>query len=755
MPSAKKEKTAKPGARRETAGQPANPKKLLPGEAYPLGATWTGKGVNFALFSAHATAVDLCLFDDAAAPEERTRIRLAARTDDVWHGFLPDVKPGQLYGFRVYGPYDPAAGQRFNPSKLLLDPYAKAIGGDLNMTGEMFAYVPGNADEDLLCDYRDDAWAVPKSVVVDPAFDWRGDTQPCTPLERSLIYEVHVTGFSKICPGIPPEMRGTYRALGSKFAIDYFKKLGVTAVELLPVHQSFSDQHLVEHGLTNYWGYNTIGYFAPDCRFSGSGAAGGQVGEFKEMVRSLHAAGIEVLLDVVYNHTGEGNQLGPTICFRGIDNKSYYRLSPENPRYHVDYTGCGNTLDTTSPRVLQLIMDSLRYWVQEMHVDGFRFDLASTLAREEQHYDKGSAFFDIIQQDPILSRVKLIAEPWDVGEGGYHVGNFPAPWSEWNGKFRDTVRSFWKGDEWQGGEMARRLTGSAEVYEWAGRGPTASINFVTSHDGFTLADLVSYNDKHNEANKENNRDGDNNNHSWNCGAEGLTEDAAVNALRRRQQRNFLATLFLSQGVPMLCAGDEYGRTQRGNNNAYCQDNDLSWLHWDRREHNENLEAFTARLSAFRREHPVFRRSKYFNGKKTHGTFARDVMWFNTEGCEMTPPDWNNATLRTLSMFVNGDAPDMRDGNGEPVRDDSFLLLCNASPDPEKFVLPGMEDVRWELILDTQESPGFLEHAKLFASGDEIETAERSLCLLKLIAGGASHARSDSWKPRVKKNATVK
>src|SRR5438270_7525924 len=549
------------------------------GYPYPLGATWTGNGVNFAIFSEHATGVELCLFDSIEATEENIRIPVHERTDQVWHVFLPDMRPGQLYGLRVSGPYDPERGLRFNSSKLLLDPYAKAIAGEMSWADEMFGYVIGDAKEDLTQDFRDDAWGVPKSVVIDTGFDWQGDKSPGTPLHSSVIYELHVKGFSKFWPDVPENLRGTYAALGSPRAIDYFKKLGVTAIELLPVHAHIDDKVLIDRGLTNYWGYNTIGFFAPHAQYSSGGQMGEQVSEFKTMVRSLHAAGIEVILDVVYNHTGEGNHLGPTVCFRGVDNQAFYRLMADSPRFYLDYTGTGNTVDTLHPRTLQLIMDSLRYWVNEMHVDGFRFDLASALGRDGTGVNKFHAFFKAIQQDPILSQVKLIAEPWDVGEGSYQVGNFPAPFSEWNGKFRDAMRGFWRGDEGFIGEVAYRLTGSPDLYQHDDRRPYASVNFITAHDGFTLNDLVSYNDKHNEANGDENRDGEGHNRSWNCGSEGPSDDPKIDNLRRQQQRNFLTVLFLSEGVPMLLGGDEFSRTQNGNNNAYCQDNEISWLHW--------------------------------------------------------------------------------------------------------------------------------------------------------------------------------
>ena len=708
------------------------PSSIWLGKPYPLGASWQGDGVNFALFSENAKSVDLCLFDHIDSPRERERIRLPEYTDHVWHGFVPGLKPGQLYGYRVYGPHEPEKGARFNGSKLLVDPYARAIAGKIRWSDEMFAYKLGNPEGDLAQDYRDDAWGVPRCVVIDPAFNWSGDMHPGTPLDRSVIYEVHVKGFSKLCGGIPEKLRGTYAALGSGFAIDYFKNLGVTAVELLPVHQHMTDMALHDRGLANYWGYNTLGYFAPECSYSASGVTGGQVTEFKTMVKNLHAAGIEVLLDVVYNHTGEGNHLGPTLCFRGIDNVSYYRLVPDHPRYYMDYTGTGNTLNVMHPRVLQLIMDSLRYWVTEMHVDGFRFDLASALAREAAGVSKFSAFLDIIHQDPILSQVKLIAEPWDVGEGGYQVGGFPVLWAEWNGKYRDAVRRYWKGDEGHAREMAYRLAGSPDLYQSSGKRPYASINFVTAHDGFTLNDLVSYQEKHNDANGEDNRDGDNHNNAWNCGEEGPSPDPKINALRRRQRRNFLATLFLSQGVPMLCAGDEYGRTQRGINNAYCQDNVLSWLRWERDAETSELFDFTTRLIHFRRAHPIFRRPKFFQGRRIRGAGIKDIMWFNTEGAEMTDEEWRDGFIRCLGMLLGGDAIDVRDARGEPIRDDTFLMLLNASHEQAPFVLPIKNHGCWELIVDTRLEAGFSSGAKTISSGEEWTLIDRSLCLFKLV-----------------------
>ena len=724
------------------------PIKTWLGYPYPLGATWLGNGVNFALFSEHATSVDLCLFDSMEAREENVRIPVTEHTDQVWHIFLPEAQPGQIYGYRVSGPYEPEIGMRFNSSKLLLDPYAKAIAGRVEWGDEMFGYVVGGEKEDLTRDFRDDAWGMPKAVVIDNAFNWDGDRKLGRPLAESIIYEVHVKGFTKLCPSVPPELRGTYAGLGSTWAIDYFKHLGVTAVELLPVHAHIDDKALVDRGLTNYWGYNTIGFFAPEAKYSCSGDRGGQVNEFKTMVRNLHAAGIEVILDVVYNHTAEGNHLGSTLAFRGIDNIASYRLRTENPRFYLDFTGTGNTFNLLHPRTLQLVMDSLRYWVLEMHVDGFRFDLASTLARDANGVNKLHAFFEIIHQDPVLSQVKLIAEPWDVGEGGYQVGNFPVLWAEWNGKYRDAIRSFWKGDEGKIGEVAYRLTGSPDLYQHDGKRPYASINFVTSHDGFTLTDLVSYNEKHNEANGEKNHDGDNNNLSWNHGVEGPTEDPKINALRERQRRNFLTTLLISQGVPMLLGGDEFGRTQNGNNNAYCQDNELSWFHWEKWDENQKaLFEFTRRLIQLRRQHPVFRRPKFFQGRRIRGSEIKDVMWFNPGGNEMSEKDWSLPLARCLGMMLSGDTIDVLGFHGEPIRDDTFLFLMNAHYETISFLLPGQENIEWQLLLDTATESGFLAEPKSFPSGDELPVIDRGVCLLKLSAGAQAQARQESFRKR--------
>lgn len=675
--------------------------RVWPGNPYPLGATWDGAGVNFALFSENATKVELCLFDSATGNKEIMRITMPEQTDQIWHVYLPEARLGQLYGYRVYGPYDPQNGHRFNPAKLLLDPYAKAIAGTIRWSDALFGYTIGHPEADLSMDERDSAAGMPKCVVIDPAFSWGDDASPRTPWHKTLIYELHVKGFTAQHPDVPPELRGTYAGLTCPAVIDYLLSLGITAVELMPVHQFVADRHLIERGLTNYWGYNSIGFFAPDARYASSGVLGQQVTEFKTMVKTFHREGIEVILDVVYNHTAEGNHLGPTLCFRGIDNASYYRLVADNKRYYMDYTGTGNTLNMIHPRTLQLIMDSLRYWVLEMHVDGFRFDLASALARELHAVDRLGAFFDIIHQDPVLSQVKLIAEPWDLGEGGYQVGNFPVLWAEWNGEYRDTVRRFWRGDAGQVGTLAYRLTGSSDLYEHGGRRPYASINFVTAHDGFTLRDLVSYNEKHNEANGEGNRDGHNENFSWNCGVEGPTDDPEILTLRARQQRNFLATLLLSQGVPMLLAGDEIGRTQQGNNNAYCQDNEISWVNWELDQQKRELLEFTRLLIRLFHRHPVLRRRKFFQGRRIRGSEVKDLSWFRPDGKEMTEEDWNNPEIRCFGLRLAGDAIEEMDMRGNRIVDDTLLILLNAHTELILFVLPAHRaKVRWELILDT-------------------------------------------------------
>jgi glycogen operon protein len=674
--------------------------RLWPGDPYPLGATWTGVGVNFALFSAHATKVELCLFDSASAIREAQRIELPEHTDMIWHGFLPDIRPNQIYGYRVHGPYEPAAGHRFNPNKIVMDPYAKSVARSIRWADEMFGYRVGHPDHDLSFDSRDNAEYAPLAAVVDPGFTWGSDRRLKTPWHNTVIYEMHVRGFSNRMPGIPAEVQGTYEALTREHAINHLKKLGVTAIELMPVHHNVRDRHLEAKGLTNYWGYNTLGYFAPDRRLAASRTPAGAVREFKRMVRALHEAGLEVILDVVYNHTAEGNQLGPTLSLKGIDNASYYRLA-EDARYYMDFTGCGNALNMRSPQVLQLIMDSLRYWVEEMHVDGFRFDLASALARELFDVDRLASFFDIIHQDPVLSQVKLIAEPWDLGQGGYQVGNFPVLWTEWNGRYRDTVRRFWRGDGGTVSELATRLSGSNDLYARSGRQPYASINFVTAHDGFTLADLVSYSDKHNEANLEDNRDGENRNFSWNGGVEGPTGDPAINALRARQVRNFLATLLLSQGVPMISHGDELGRTQRGNNNPYCHDSELTWIDWTLTAGQKALLDFTADLVRFRLSQPALRRRKYFQGRSIRGGEVKDVAWLTPDGREMDDNAWNVDFVRSIGMMLAGDAIEEVDERGEDIVGDTLLLLLNAHDAGVPFTLPPLDaDRHWQRVFDT-------------------------------------------------------
>ena len=670
--------------------------QIWPGSAYPLGATYDGSGTNFALFSEVAERVELCLFDADGA---EVRHDLPEMDGFVWHAFLPGVEPGQRYGYRVHGPYDPSRGHRCNPSKLLLDPYAKAIDGKFEWGQALFSYNFGDAQSR---NDEDSAGAMPKSVVISPFFDWGVDRPPKRQYAESVIYEAHVKGLTYQHPEIPAELRGTYSAIAHPVMIDHLRSLGVTAVELMPVHHFANDSTLIERGLSNYWGYNTIGFFAPDSKYSSSASPGGQVQEFKSMVRELHDAGIEVILDVAYNHTGEGNHLGPTLCFKGIDNSAYYRLVDNDQQFYMDYTGTGNTLNVRHPHALQLIMDSLRYWVLEMHVDGFRFDLAATLAREFYDVERLSSFFELVQQDPTVSQVKLIAEPWDVGPGGYQVGNFPPQWTEWNGKYRDTVRDFWRGEAATLGEFASRLTGSADLYEHSARRPVASINFVTAHDGFTLRDLVSYNEKHNEANGEDNRDGESYNRSWNCGHEGPTDDPEVNALRARQQRNFLATLLLSQGVPMISHGDELGRTQQGNNNGFCQDNELTWIDWKNLD--VDLLAFTRYVSSLRRDHPVFRRRRFFDGLPV-GRRGRkglpDIAWLRPDGSQMTKQDWGSGFGRAVAVFLNGQGIADRDGRGERVVDDSFVLCFSAHHEHIQFMLPPASYGRnWQVVLDT-------------------------------------------------------
>jgi isoamylase len=696
---------------------------VWPGKPYPLGATWDGEGVNFAIFSEHAEKVELCFFDSSGRREIHC-VTLREHTDQVWHCYLPEARPGLLYGYRVHGPYDPSRGHRFNHHKLLLDPYAKQVKNDLKWSDSHFGYRIGHAKEDLSIDRRDSAPGMLKGVVIDPAFTWGADQPPRIPWHQTVIYEVHVKGFTILHPDVPPALRGTYAGLATAPVINYLKRLGVTAVELMPVHCFVDDRVLIEKGLRNYWGYNTIGFFSPEPRYSATGT----VSEFKTMVKTLHSAGIEVILDVVYNHTAEGNQLGPTLSFRGIDNSVYYRLMPDDARYYRDYTGTGNTLNMRHPRVLQLIMDSLRYWVLEMHVDGFRFDLAATLARELHEVDRLGAFLDIIHQDPVLSQVKLIAEPWDLGEGGYQVGKFPIGWAEWNDRYRDAIRSYWKGDGGIIGELAYRITGSSDLYARSGRRPYASINFVTAHDGFTLNDLVSYNEKHNEANGEDNRDGTDNNRSWNCGVEGPTDDPAVNALRAQQKRNFLATLFLSQGVPMMLSGDAIGHTQNGNNNAYCQDNELSWINWKLGAAEQELLAFTQRVIALRKSHPVFQRRNFFQGRSIKGAGIKDIHWLLPDGREMTDEEWKQESARCLGVFFSGKLEEQAE-RGEPVTDQDFLLLMNAHHETIPFLLPAPPTgVGWVALIDTS-GPISDNPACLFEPGTSYPLQARSLVLL--------------------------
>ncbi|HXG59469.1 MAG TPA: glycogen debranching protein GlgX [Thermoanaerobaculia bacterium] len=698
--------------------------KIWPGHPYPLGATYDGAGTNFSLFSEVASRVELCLFDEKG---DETRFDLPEMTAFCWHGYLPNVGPGQRYGFRVHGPWDPNAGHRCNPSKLLLDPYGKAFTGQVEWHEAVFPYHfdrPDDSRNDL-----DSAPYMPKSIVINPFFDWANDRHPRTPWHETVIYEVHVRGFTKRHPDIPEALRGTYAGLSHPAAIRHLRSLGVTAVELLPCHQFIHDKFLLDRGLRNYWGYNSIGYLAAHNEYSASGELGQQVQEFKQMVKTLHEEGIEVILDVVYNHTAEGNHLGPVLSFKGIDNAAYYRLVPGQEKYYMDYTGTGNSLNMRHPHVLQLIMDSLRYWHHTMHVDGFRFDLAATLARELHDVDRLSAFFDIIQQDPLISQVKLIAEPWDLGEGGYQVGNFPPLWSEWNGKYRDTVRDSWRGADSTIDDLASRLTGSSDLYAVTGRRPYASINFITAHDGFTLRDLVSYNDKQNDANGENNADGTNDNRSWNCGVEGPTDRRDVAELRARQQRNFLTTLLVSQGVPMILGGDEIGRTQNGNNNAYCQDNEISWFDWENAD--EELFAFVSRLIQFRMDHPVFRRRRWFVGRPLRGADVGDIGWFRPDGTEMTEQDWQSGFARSLGVFLNGRAIPTPDSRGEPIVDDSFYLLFNAHWEPIPFRLPkGPWGDRWVKVIDTNDPVPDLRGNDPLAAGETIVVPAHAMMVLR-------------------------
>jgi isoamylase len=695
------------------------------GNPYPLGATWDGEGVNFALFSEQAEKVEVCLFDTRGR-REIARAQVKWRTDQVWHCYLPEARPGLLYGYRVHGPYDPKKGMRFNANKLVLDPYAKDIAGTVKWSDALFGYRVGSPREDLVMDRRDSAPGMPKARVIDGAFSWGDDRAPRTPWRETIIYELHVKGFTINHPDVPPEMRGTYAGLASAPAIEHLKRLGVTAIELMPVHTFVDDRGLIQRGLKNYWGYNSIGYFAPDSRYSHSG----YVHEFKTLVKRMHTAGIEVILDVVYNHTAEGNHMGPTLSFRGIDNAAYYRLGAGDPRFYMDFTGCGNTLNMLHPRVLQLIMDSLRYWVLEMHVDGFRFDLASALARELYEVDRLGAFFDIIHQDPVLSQVKLIAEPWDLGEGGYQVGNFPVGWAEWNGRYRDAIRSYWRGDGGLLGELGYRLTGSSDLYEQSGRRPYASINFMTCHDGFTLRDLVSYDHKHNEANGEENRDGTDDNRSWNCGAEGATNDPEIRNLRVRQMRNFLTTLFLSQGVPMLLAGDEICRTQNGNNNAYCQDNPIGWIDWNSTPDDQAMVEFVSALVAMRKRHAAFRRATFFHGRPIRGTTVKDIVWLAPRGTEMTERDWNDPNSHALGMFLSGEAIEDDDERGRPIADDNFLLLLNNSDKTVIFRPAGFLPRRpWTVLLDTARVRAGIGEQRRLRITDNFPVQPRSAALM--------------------------
>ena len=704
--------------------------EILPGQPYPLGATYDGMGTNFSVFSEVAERIELCLFDDDG---NETRVDLPEMDAHCWHGYLPNMGPGKCYGFRVHGPYDPAEGLRCNPSKLLLDPYAKAVNGEIEWGEPLFNYRFDDPESSTNDD--DSAPNMPKAVVTSPFFDWDHDRHPRTPWHESVVYEVHVKGFTKTHPGIPEELRGTYAGLAHPVAIEYLKSLGVTAVELLPVHQFVHDHRLVDSGLRNYWGYNSIGFLAPQNDYAARGQHGQQVQEFKQMVKSLHDAGIEVILDVVYNHTAEGNHMGPVLSLKGLDNASYYRLVDDDRRFYFDTTGTGNSLNMRHPHVLQLIMDSLRYWVVEMHVDGFRFDLAATLARQFHDVDRLSAFFDLIQQDPVVSQVKLIAEPWDLGHGGYQVGNFPPLWSEWNGKYRDTVRDFWRGEDQTLSELAYRFTGSPDLYESNGRRPSASVNFVTAHDGFTLADLTSYNEKHNEANGEDNNDGESHNRSWNCGEEGPTDDPEVLELRARQRRNFIATLMLSQGIPMLLGGDEMGRTQQGNNNAYCQDNELSWFDWDSVD--GAMVTFTSRLIALRRDHPIFRRRRWFQGRALHGEGVVDVAWFRPDGTQMEEADWETGYAKSMGVYLNGNEIHSTDVLGGRIVDDSFLVVFNAHHRNVRFVLPPEEfGPAWVKVVDTADT---LAEGDQFKAGEEMPVTGRSLVLLRATGGGAGSA----------------
>jgi len=724
--------------------------RIWPGRPYPLGATWDGGGVNFALFSEHGTKVELCLFDSVDAIKEVEKIPLRELTNQVWHAYLPDALPGQLYGYRVHGPYEPAKGHRFNPNKIVLDPYALSIGRELRWADELFAYRIGDKTEDLSFDDRDSAPFAPLAVVVDPAFTWGDDRPPNVPWHKTIIYELHVKGFTQLNLNVQDKLRGSFVGLTAEPVIEHLRSLGVTAVELMPIHHHANDRHLAEKGLVNYWGYNTLAFFAPESRYVAVSIPQDGVQQFKMMVRAFHAAGIEVILDVVYNHTAEGNQNGPTLSMRGIDNASYYRLSPKEPRYYMDFTGCGNTLNMQHPHVLKLIMDSLRYWVLEMHVDGFRFDLASTLARELFAVDRLGAFFDIIHQDPVLSQVKLIAEPWDVGDGGYQVGNFPVLWAEWNGKYRDNVRRFWKGDGGMVSEFATRLSGSSDLYLDNGRSPHASVNFITCHDGFSLEDLVSYNDKHNEANGEGNRDGSSDNHSWNCGAEGPTDDPAIKALRARQKRNLMATLLCSQGVPMLLAGDELGHTQKGNNNTYCQDNELTWLNWKLDDDQKSFLEFVRKVIQIWTEQPVFQRRKFFKGRPIRGSDIKDLSWLGPDGKELSDEAWNASFVRCIGARLAGDLIGDVDERGQPIVGDTLLLMLNGHDAPIDFALPLTNiEQHWARLFDTA-APD--DDAVCLEPEQKYVLQGRSMVVLrtKMRAEGASEVISPSHVENLRK-----
>jgi glycogen operon protein len=701
--------------------------RVWPGQPYPLGATWDGKGVNFALFSGHAERIELCLFD-AAGVREIDRVALPEYTDEVWHGYLPDARPGTLYGYRVHGPYEPKGGHRFNPNKLLLDPYARAFYGRFMQTEAIFGYRVGSPREDLSFDRRDSARAMPKCRVVDGSFQWGEDRPPATPWSETIIYEMNVRGFTMLHPDLPQPLRGTCAGLGSQPVIDYLRSLGISAVELLPVQARFDEPHLLQHKLKNYWGYNTVGFFAPDPQLLSTGLAA----EFKTMVRQLHDSGIEVILDVVYNHTAEGNHLGPTLCFRGIDNLSYYRLLPNDRRHYINDTGTGNTLNLSHPRVLQMVLDSLTYWVEQMHVDGFRFDLAATVGREEHGFDPAGGFFDALRQAPTLQHMKLIAEPWDVGPGGYQLGNFPPGWAEWNDRYRDAVRRYWRGDERMLPELATRLSASADLFDHRGRRPWASVNFVTAHDGFTLNDLVSYNEKHNEANQEDNKDGHSENFSFNFGVEGPTEDAGIIAQRQQQKRNFLATLLLSQGTPMLLAGDEVGHSQGGNNNAYCQDNETTWIDWKSRSADDQaLLSFTRQLVKLRESHPVLRRMRFLHGTTSCPRGIKDITWFAPQGNEKTPEQWMDPLARCVGVLLNGRAGPAIGPDGLPVEDDLLLVILNAHHEVVDFTLPTLPiESKWSRLLDTS-MPGGAADEPALAMGAILPVKGRSLVLMSI------------------------